>query len=651
MNFFDAHLLYLHTLRDRDIKPSNIMCRTNFDPDHLESLNIQSPEVACVLGDFSSAYDDFTKRNLYVKGPSRLEQTDEYAPPEAIFGNAYNQTSSSLSPAFDSWSIGIVALELLLGSPNVFSVDQRTRYVYKFYSSERLRIMISHNLFLICFYRVVLAHKMKKKGATPEEIEKAMYLAALSQFCIYNPQKEKSIDWPLRDGDPLHKSAMTKHSCTLTDFHRALRARDPLGWGFNDSDTLLQLLWQLLAWNPQERITASEALKHPYFTTLDITLMPRSADNDAIESQMLHPEIDFNVSNSVSEFRCPKCGRTFSDWQSCFTHANARKHAKFCTYDKTSLPTCLHAHSMLPAHSNSGYCDIQGRRPSIEDFHAVHLLHARQFYGIFDGHLGNLASKYAASFLHKELASRLDESRLGDVDDINWKEKVEVAVSASFSTVHKNFLDALELSPFGFMDNSGTTATTAIVSNTSVIIASLGDSRAVISSRRPDKVGIIELSAIQLTKDHQASDPAERLMVESRGGKVVKVNSVDRVNGVLVITRSIGDSNLAHLLSRQPQVIAMTRHEINSICGSSYVDVEKHPCFLIVASDGLWDTMSNQEAVDMVAEVIFEETTKSTIGGSWRETAGFQKAAEALTIESYVRGSMDNIGVCIVALD
>ena len=90
---------------------------------------MDAPQIQCVLGDFSSAYDDYSSRNLYTRGPSRLEQTNEYAPPEAIFGDAYNNTSGlGITPSFDSWSIGIVALEILLGTPNVFSVDQRTRY-------------------------------------------------------------------------------------------------------------------------------------------------------------------------------------------------------------------------------------------------------------------------------------------------------------------------------------------------------------------------------------------------------------------------------------------------------------------------------------------------------------------------------------------
>lgn len=93
----------------------------------IQSFDGAAPQLNCVLGDFSSAYNLFTSRNLYSRGPSRLEQTAEYAPPEAVFGHLYNNSAVGLTPSFDSWSIGIVALELLLGTPNVFTVDQRTR--------------------------------------------------------------------------------------------------------------------------------------------------------------------------------------------------------------------------------------------------------------------------------------------------------------------------------------------------------------------------------------------------------------------------------------------------------------------------------------------------------------------------------------------
>ena len=155
-----AAFLHERGVIHRDIKPSNVMCRTNLDGETQRFGDGDTPFVNCSLGDFSSAWNEFTNRNLYSKGPSRADQTDEYAPPEAMFDDAYNDMPITLAPAFDSWSIGIIALELLLGTPNVFSVDQRTR--------------------------VILSHKMEKEGASPKQIEKAMYLAALSQYCIYN---------------------------------------------------------------------------------------------------------------------------------------------------------------------------------------------------------------------------------------------------------------------------------------------------------------------------------------------------------------------------------------------------------------------------------------------------------------------------------
>ena len=67
-----------------------------------------------------------------------------------------------------------------MGSPNVFSVDKRTS--------------------------AILTNKLKREGVREVDIQRALYLAALSQFCIYNPTNETDKDWPLREGDPLEGS-------------------------------------------------------------------------------------------------------------------------------------------------------------------------------------------------------------------------------------------------------------------------------------------------------------------------------------------------------------------------------------------------------------------------------------------------------------
>ena len=205
---------------------------------------------------------------------------------------------------------------------------------------------------------------------------------------------------------------MVKESCTLQDFHHALRARDPLGIGFDAStDLLLHLILQLLAFDPSERMTAEEALNHPYFLSPDGTLeslnqIP-SYDHDALISEMIDARIDFDIEDDTKTFQCPVCGREFHDWRSCHQHANHRKHAKFCDYNHTVLPSCINTHSMLPEHPTSGYCDLQGRRKTIEDFHSIHLHHGHQFYAIFDGHSEYMRSVSKAIFIASEPNSSL----------------------------------------------------------------------------------------------------------------------------------------------------------------------------------------------------------------------------------------------------
>uniref|UniRef100_M1AY01 Protein phosphatase 2c n=1 Tax=Solanum tuberosum TaxID=4113 RepID=M1AY01_SOLTU len=91
---------------------------------------------------------------------------------------------------------------------------------------------------------------------------------------------------------------------------------------------------------------------------------------------------------------------------------------------------------------------------------------------------------------------------------------------------------------------------------------------------------------------------------------------VARVNGQLAVSRAFGDKNLKSHLSSDPDV--------------TNADVDAETDLLILASDGLWKVMSNQEAVDIVRKVKDPE-----------------KAAKQLAIEALVRESKDDIS-CIV---
>lgn len=88
----------------------------------------------------------------------------------------------------------------------------------------------------------------------------------------------------------------------------------------------------------------------------------------------------------------------------------------------------------------------------------------------------------------------------------------------------------------------------------------------------------------------QAEDPAEQRRIEQAGGFIQK----GRVLGFLAITRSFGDHAMKDFVTCHPH-ITTTR-------------LDAQPCpFLIIACDGIWDVISDQEAVDIIYERFAQE--------------------------------------------
>lgn len=100
-------------------------------------------------------------------------------------------------------------------------------------------------------------------------------------------------------------------------------------------------------------------------------------------------------------------------------------------------------------------------------------------------------------------------------------------------------------------------------------------------------------------------------------------NGVWRVAGILATSRALGDYPLKDkkLVIADPDILTfdLTDHD---------------PMFIILATDGLWDTFTNEEAVAFVKERLHEPFY----------------GAKSLTLQSYYRGSLDNITVLVVNL-
>jgi len=215
-------------------------------------------------------------------------------------------------------------------------------------------------------------------------------------------------------------------------------------------------------------------------------------------------------------------------------------------------------------------------------------------FAIFDGHLSHDIPDYLRSHLFVNILKEPDF----------WTE-TESAVRRAYRTTDTTILEKV-----GDLDKGGSTAVTAILINCEkLVVANVGDSRAVIC-----KNGV----AKQLSVDHEPSK--ERANIENRGGFVSNFpGDVPRVDGQLAVARAFGDKSLKKHLSSEPDVF------------SEIVDDDTE--FIILASDGIWKVMTNEEAVDCIKHI---KDAKS--------------AAKRLAEEALTRRSSDDISCIVVKL-
>ncbi|XP_023773030.1 uncharacterized protein LOC111921679 isoform X1 [Lactuca sativa] len=217
----------------RDIKPENmVICFEDRDTGRClkgsPSGNMNYTTKMRII-DFGSAIDEFTIKHLYGSaGPSRNEQTYEYMPPEAFLNATWSQGPASMNTKYDMWSVGVVMLELIIGSPNVFQINARTH------------ALLNQHL----------------EGWNEGLKELAYKLRSFMELCILLPGSSSKGK---RTGSP------ASWKCSEEFFSSQIKSRDPLGIGFSDV-WALRLVRQLLVWDPEDRLTVDEALRHPYFS-------------------------------------------------------------------------------------------------------------------------------------------------------------------------------------------------------------------------------------------------------------------------------------------------------------------------------------------------------------------------------------------------
>eukprot|EP00257_Ricinus_communis_P017435 XP_015575870.1 uncharacterized protein LOC8276680 isoform X3 [Ricinus communis] len=216
----------------RDIKPENmVICFEDQDTGK------------CLKGGPSGdknyttkiAMDEFTLKHLYGSaGPSRAEQTYEYAPPEAFLNASWYQGPTALNLKYDMWSVGVVILELILGSPNVFQISALTR------------ALLDPHI----------------EGWNEDLKELACKLRSFMELCILIPGSSSKHHQAM--GQIQGRASPAAWKCSEDFFSQQIKSRDPLRLGFPNV-WALRLVRQLLLWNPEDRLSVDDALQHPYF--------------------------------------------------------------------------------------------------------------------------------------------------------------------------------------------------------------------------------------------------------------------------------------------------------------------------------------------------------------------------------------------------
>ncbi|XP_069811464.1 protein phosphatase 1B isoform X1 [Dendropsophus ebraccatus] len=269
-----------------------------------------------------------------------------------------------------------------------------------------------------------------------------------------------------------------------------------------------------------------------------------------------------------------------------------------------------------------GLSSMQGWRVEMEDAHTAvvgipHGLEDWSFFAVYDGHAGSRVANYCSSHLLEHITDN-DDFRAAEMSGSNVEpsvENVKTGIRTGFLKIDeymRNFADLRN-----GMDRSGSTAVAVLISPNHVYFINCGDSRSVLY-----RSGQVCFS----TQDHKPCNPREKERIQNAGGSVM----IQRVNGSLAVSRALGDYDYKcvdgkgpteQLVSPEPEVYEIVRAEDDE--------------FIILACDGIWDVMSNEELCDFVKYRL-------------QLTDDLEKVCNSVVDTCLHKGSRDNMSIVLV---
>lgn len=285
-------------------------------------------------------------------------------------------------------------------------------------------------------------------------------------------------------------------------------------------------------------------------------------------------------------------------------------------------------------------------------------------FGVFDGHGdGGYASKFLATNLLDKLSTHSQWSTAYHSIDSDSNSSTE-GDGAMMTLLEESFhaLDTDLMNDDGKVKNGGSTAIVAVVSEGKMFIANVGDSRCILVKKRMNEEGDVvhannaeSLEVLPLSEDHKPNLPSERARIEAAGMTIYgenipaegdksstiihKIQKSQQDTGVS-FSRAFGDFDY-----KSNPNLSSTRQAV--ICTPETCIRERkleEDMYLILACDGVWDVMSDDEVglfvANRVQERCLHDLEKDDI---------LAKVGDDLLDHCLDKGSTDNMSVLILS--
>lgn len=258
--------------------------------------------------------------------------------------------------------------------------------------------------------------------------------------------------------------------------------------------------------------------------------------------------------------------------------------------------------------TNSIMLKYKGNRLYMEDYHVSIIYKDIQVYGIFDGHGGHFISKTLPTLLQPfhELIYQYSEK------NINKKTLYKQLCSKSVS------IDRYYIGEHLYK-NQGSTLHLVYITRDSIIIINIGDSKSIIIGQK----------AMFETIQHRPSNSIEYNRIVKSGHSVDTQQDIARIDNTLSVSRSFGDFAYKYVDNKYNGI-----HSAVSIQPDIYTISKTPNSYMIIASDGLWDNISNG-----VIQYLMD--TYST---------NIECLIKQLLNKALIKGANDNITIIVVKL-